>query len=466
MDNVNPENKLAEEPESQATPDAPSPSPAESGAQEAAEDIYAACRREITVEIPAEEVEEQRDSLVKNYTKQARVPGFRQGKVPGSVVKNRFADKIQEDLLERLVPQYFRVAVMSNGLQPISAPAITKLEAKPGEPVRFTARFDVMPEFELGDYKSIPVEKPEVKVTDEDVEAELQKLRENQASYDAISEERAAADGDFAQVSFQATPKDESTAAPEAEAAKPVKMDEVLVEIGGANTIPEFSENIRGMKAGEERSFDVVYPAEFHDPRLAGKTFSYHVKLNVIKKKTTPELNDDFAKQLSQEIQGLDELKQRMRENMEHQLFHEAEHAAKEKLIEALIEKHAFPVPQSMVEHHIDLRLERGLRALAAQGMRTEDMKRLDFPRLRAAQRDAATKEVKSGILLHRIADAEDIQVSDQELDQEIVTLAQQTNQTPEEVRKQLSQDNGLDRIRARMRGEKALNFLYYRPEE
>lgn len=463
MDNVNTENKPAEAPEANVAP--VESDPAQSGAEQATEDIYAACRREITVEIPADVVEEERDHLVKAYTKQARVPGFRQGKVPGSVVKNRFSDKIQEDLLESLVPQYFRVAVMHSGHQPISAPSITNLKAEPGQPIVFTAHFDVMPEFELGDYKSIPVEKVEAKVTDEEVEAELQKLRESQASYDAISEERAAKDGDFAQVSFQAQPKDEAAAAPEGEKTKPVKMDEVLVEIGGANTIAEFSENIRGLKPGDERSFDVNYPQEFHDPRLAGKSFSYHVKVNAIKKKSTPELTDAFVKELNPEFQSIDDLKQRIRENMEHQLFHQAEHASKEKLIETLIEKHEFPVPQSMVEHHIDLRLERGLRALAAQGMKTEDMRRMDFRRLRAAQREAATKEVKSGILLHRIADAEKIEVSDDELDQEIMALAQQTNQMPEEVKKQLSQDNGLDRIRARMRGEKALNFLYHRAD-
>jgi len=459
LDNVKTENKPAEAPETTMAP--AESDPAQSG--QPIEDPYAACRREITIEIPADVVEEERDQVVKAYTKQARVPGFRQGKVPESVVKNRFADKIQEDMLESLVPQYFRVAVMQSGHQPISAPSITNLKADPGQPIVFTAHFDVMPEFELGDYKSISVEKSEATVTDEQVETELLKLRESQASYDAI-EDRKGQDGDFAQVSFTAQPKDEA-AKPESEQSKPVQMDEVLVEIGGANTIAEFSENLRGMKPGEERTFDVNYAADFHDPRLAGKSLSYKVKLAALKKKTTPELTDAFIKELNPEFTGLDDLKQRIKENLEHQLFHQVEHAAKEKLIDTLIEKHEFPVPQSMVEHHIDLRLERGLRALAAQGMKTEDMRRMDFKRLRAAQREAATKEVKSGILLHRIADAENIEVSDEELDQEVMVLAQQTNQMPEEVKKQLSQDNGLDRIRARMRGEKALNFLYHRTD-
>jgi trigger factor len=164
---------------------------------------------------------------------------------------------------------------------------------------------------------------------------------------------------------------------------------------------------------------------------------------------------------LSPEIETLDKLREMIRENVRDQRQHEAEHEAKEKLIDALVEKHDFPVPRSMVEHHIGLRLERGLRALASQGMRTEDMRRLDFRKLRAAQEPAATKEAKSGLLLHRIADAENIQVSDDELNSEIVSLAYHTQQTPEDVRKELSKDDGLERIRARLRGEKALNFLY-----
>ena len=161
-------------------------------------------------------------------------------------------------------------------------------------------------------------------------------------------------------------------------------MEEVLVEIGGANTIPEFTKNLAGAKAGEERSFEVSYPEDFYDKRLAGMVFDYKVKVNAIKKKTLPELNDDFAKELSPDFQNLGDLKQRFRENMEHELKHKAEHEAKDKLIEELVAKHDFPVPRSMVEHQIDLRLERGLRALAAQGMKTEDMRRMDFGRLRA----------------------------------------------------------------------------------
>jgi len=462
LDNTNTENKPEENPVPQ--PEVGATGTSASPDAEVANDP---CRQQVTIEIPADVVAEEQESLVQQYSKQARVPGFRKGKVPASVVKSRFSDQIREELLERLVPQYFRVAVMSGGQRPISSPAITNLQANPGEAITFTASFDVMPEFELGDYKSIKIEKADVEVPDSDVDQELKALQERQASFDPVEDNRALVDGDFAQVSFTAIPKEPETKPEGATPGKkekplePVKMDDVMVEIGSPTTVPEFSEHLRGAKAGEEKDFEVSYASDFHDRRLAGKTFSYHVTVNAIKKKTLPDLTDDFAKELSPEIETIDKLREMIRENLREQRQHQADHDAKEKLIDQLIEKHDFPVPRSMVEHQIDLRLERGLRALAAQGMRTEDMRRMDFRKLRAAQEPAAVKEAKSGMLLHKIADAEKIEVSEEELNQEIASLAYHTQQTPEDVRNQLTKDDGLERIRARMRGEKALNFLY-----
>lgn len=434
-----------------------------------------ACKREVEVEIPADVVTRQQEALVQQYSRQARIPGFRKGKVPASMVRNRFSSEITSDVVEALVPKYFREAVLKGGFRPVSQPHVYGLEFTPGEPMRFKAAFEVLPEFELGDYNDIKVEKPEINVTDEQIDHELKLVQERQASFDPVNDDRGAETGEFVQVSFQAMPKGpegETAEAATAEggdaekagsekAAQPVQMDEVLVEIGGANTIPEFTQHLAGAKAGDEREFDVAYPEDFYDKRLAGQTFHYKVKVNAIKKKTLPELNDDFAKELSQEFENLGDLKQRFKENMEAELRHKGEHAAKEKLVEELVTKHDFPVPRSLVEHQIDLRLERGLRALAAQGMKTEDMRRMDFGRLRAGQREAAVKEVKSSVLLAKIAIKENIQVSDEELETEIAAMAQQMQQPVEEVKKKLAQDNAVDRLRERMRSEKALNFLY-----
>lgn len=440
-----------------------------------------ACKREIEVEIPADVVARHQETLVQQYSKQARIPGFRKGKVPASMVRNRFSSEITSDVVEHLVPQYFREAVVKGGFRPVSQPHIYGLEFTPGEPIKFKAAFEVLPEFDLGDYKAIKVEKPDVTVTDEQVDHELKLLQEKQASFDPVDDERGAEKGEFVQVSFEARPKNLADDEPEAEGAaaeaaegkdaaaenpeqkdaQPVQMEEVLVEIGGANTIPEFTKNLEGAKAGEERSFEVSYPEDFYDKRLAGMVFDYKVKVNAIKKKTLPELNDDFAKELSPDFQNIGDLKQRFRENMEAELKHKTEHEAKDKLIEQLVASHDFAVPRSMVEHQIDLRLERGLRALAAQGMKTEDMRRMDFGRLRAGQEQFATKEVKSSVLLAKIAIKENIQVSDEELNNEIEAMAAQMQQPVEEVRKRLTEDNAVERLRDRMRSEKALNLLY-----
>jgi trigger factor len=446
-----------------------------------------ACKREISVEIPADVVTKHQEALVQQYSRQARIPGFRKGKVPASMVRSKFSSEITGEVVEALVPQYFKEAVVKGGYRPVSQPHVYGLEFTPGEPIRFKAAFEVLPEFELGDYKAIKVEKPDVTVTEEQVDAEIKLLQEKQASFDPVNDDRGVETGEYVQVSFEAKPKglDEELEAESAgaegleikdvkpegaevegaeqpqAAAQPVQMDDVLVEIGGANTIPEFTEHLNGAKAGEERSFDVVYPDDFYDKRLAGQTFGYKVKVNAVKKKSLPELNDDFAKELSPDFQTLADLKQRFRENMEAELGHKVEHEAKDKMIEGLLAQHDFPVPRSLVEHQIDLRLERGLRALAAQGMKTEDMRRMDFSRLRAGQLEAAVKEVKSSVLLAKIAIKENIQVSDEELEREIAAMAAQMQQPVEEVKTRLTQDNATERLRDRMRSEKALNLLY-----
>jgi len=204
----------------------------------------------------------------------------------------------------------------------------------------------------------------------------------------------------------------------------------------------------------------VNYPEDFSDERLRGKTFSYKVKINAIKQKSLPELNDDFAKELG-EFSTLAEVKQKMREGMEHERRHAAERDAKDKLLTDLIRRNEFEVPDALVEHQIDIRLERGLRALAAQGMSSEHMKKMDLPRLRAGQRDQALQEVKATLLLEKVADEEKIEVGDDEINREIETLATQTKQTAEAIRARLTRDGALDRIRNRIRNEKALDFLY-----
>jgi len=410
-------------------------------------------KREIEIQIPSEEVSRETDARILKYQKLARIPGFRQGHAPPSIIRQRFSQDIQNDVIDALVPKYFRKETDRLGLIPISQPRVSDLHAHAGEAMHFKASFEVMPEVKVEGYKELRAEHPEISVSDEEVEQSLKGLQEQKAAFAPV-EGRAIADGDYAQASLDGTPKQDEAG------TKPVHMDDVLVEIGGKNTMPEFTQNLRGVTAGEERTFDVVYPEDFSDERLKGKTFTYRVKVNAIKQKNLPELNDDFAKELG-EFSTLDDVRQRIREGMEHERRHEAERAAKDKLLAELIRRNEFEVPEALVERQIDVRLERGLRALAAQGLKAEDMKKMDLPRLRAGQRDQALGEVKAALLLDKIADEEKIEVADDEINREIEALATQTNQAPDAIRARLTRDGALDRIRNRIRNEKALDLLY-----
>jgi trigger factor len=424
-------------------------------------------KREISVEVPAGEVTRETEAIIVKYQKVARLPGFRKGHVPASMIRHRFAEDLKSDVVEALVPRYFRKEAEKLGMIPVSQPRVTELHIHDGEPLTFKASFEVMPEIRVEGYKELRAEHPEITVTDEDVEQALASVREQHATFTSV-EGRPLADGDFAQASFDGQPKDAAKdgakdAAKHGKAgdANPVHMDEVLIEIGGKNTVPEFTENLRGVSAGEERSFEVAYAADAQDNRLAGKTFVYTVKVQAIKRKDMPELNDDFAKELG-EFTTLDQVRKQIRENMIAEKRHAAEHEAKEKLTAELVRRNDFEVPESLVERQIDLRLERGLRALAAQGMKMEDMKKMDLPRLRVGQREQALQDVKSSLLLDRVAELEKIEVDEEELNREIASVAKQSKQTPEAVRARLTQDGGLDRIRNRIRSEKTLNFLYH----
>jgi len=423
-------------------------------------------KREIQVEIPAADVARETETLIQKYQKLARIPGFRTGHAPASVIKQRFAEGIKSDVVDALVPRYFRKETDKLGLTPVSQPRVSDLHVHDGEPLRFKASFEVMPTIRVEDYKQLRADKPDISVTDEEVEQSLKGLQEQRATFTSI-EGSSLADGDFAQVSLDGKPKDAEVASatgsekPGPPGSNPVHMDDILVEIGGKGTMPEFTENLRGASAGDEKTFDVAYPQDFTDQRLAGTTFVYTVRVKAIKQKSLPELSDQFAKELG-EFADLADVRKRIREGMEAEKKHTAEREGKDKLVAELVKRNDFEVPEALVEHQIDIRLDRGLRALAAQGMKTEDMKKMDLNRLRAGQRDQAVQEVKAALLLEKIAEEEKLEVSDAEIDREVEALAEQSKQTPEAIRSRLTRDGALDRIRNRIRNEKTLDFLYH----
>lgn len=418
------------------------------------------CTREVEVEIPAEEVSKAFRSVLKKIQKQARIPGFRPGKVPETVLRNRFSDSIEQEVVETVLPQHFRAAIEARGLHPISQPQATDLHLKEGEPMRFKAIFEVLPEFSIDGYQDIKIEKSDATLTDQEFDQEMERVIDSRSTMEPVTEDRAIAKGDFAQISF--TGKVEGESAEGENAAQPIEGEDVLIEVGGENTLPAFNESLNGAKVGQELKVEVTYPAEFGDPRMADKTVAYEVSVKGIKTRIAPELDDEFAKGLG-DYTGLEDFKQKLREHIAADKARRIEAETRNKLIEAYIARFTFPVPESLIQSQIDARLDRGLRALASQGMRTEDMRKLDFPRLREGQRAGAIDEVKGSIVLDKIAEAEKVEVNDEELEKELMMLSMQMREPLDALRDRLTQEGSLGRLREQIRRDKTGKLLVER---
>ena len=413
------------------------------------------CTRELVLDIAADEVAKAYGSVVKNYRKYAKIPGFRAGKVPETVVKRRYAAEIRKEVIDGLLPERFNKAVMELGVRPVGQPQVTELTLEESAPLHVKAVFEYVPDFSIEGYKTVTVEKPPVEITEEEFQHELAQLRESRATVEPVEEDRALIDGDWAEITYKGLIEGEAEAAP-------VSGENTLVEIGGKDTVEAFSTALRGAKAGQELKAEVIYPADYAEPKLAGKTVAYDVEVKAIKKRTLPELDDDFAKELGA-YESFADLEARIREHMGSRKRRSVEGETKDRLMAALTERFPFPVPESLVQEQIDTRLERGLRALAAQGMEPEQMRKLDFTRLRAAQRDGATAEAKTNILLDRIALEEQINVTDEEMDRELQLAALQSREPVDALKVRLTEDGGLVRIREQMRREKTASVLYER---
>ena len=422
--------------------------------------------REIEVEVPADEVSKTYKTVTKRYQKLARIPGFRAGKVPESLIRSKFAKELRQEVLEALVSDRFRKELEVRKLRPVSEPQLLDLQLTDGSPLRFKAAFEVMPEFDVTGYDSVKVAKPAVELTEEEFEAELGHVMDSQATVEPVEEERPLVEGDWAEIQFRGeikplaqTVTEEGVASTEP-TPEPVTGEDVLIEIGGKNTLPAFNDALRGAKVGQEMTFEVVYPPDFGDRRLAGQTVSYDVTVKAIKKKNYPERDAELAKQLGGN-ETWEEFENQLRERVAHRKRESLESQAKNKMLDELVSRYHFPVPESFVQQRVDARLERGLRALAQQGMKPDDMRKLDFGRLRAAQREEAEREVRASLVVDRIADAENVTVNDGEVDNEVLMLSLQTREPYETLRERLTKDGGLARLREEMRREKTSSILY-----
>lgn len=406
------------------------------------------CRRELDLEIPAEEVSKAIERVAKEFARVARVPGFRPGKAPVSLIRRRFADDIKGEVVQSLVPERVEKAVSEQKLTPVSQPQVDKLDFAEGQPLKFRAVFEVLPEFELGNYKDLDLEMPAMEITDEDVNKALQEMSERAATFAPV-EGREVQDGDYVQLKLVGTPEG---------GGEPLRADSVLCHIGAEETMEPFNENLRGAKIGEHKEFNVAYPADYPDAKLAAKTYQYAVEILGLKTKKLPELNDDFAKDVS-DSGSLDELKTKLRQSLEAARDQRHKELLREKVLAALVKAHDFPVPDSLVEHQMDVRLERVVRSLAAQGVDPRAVN-VDWVTLRRRQRERATDDVKAELIVDRIASRETIDVTEEELNHELEHAASHSGESTDALRARLTKQGALDRMKAKLRSDKTLDWL------
>ncbi len=407
------------------------------------------CKRELDISIPWDQVEHEIEQVAQAYGRKARIPGFRPGKAPLPVVRTRFWNDIKQDVIERLVPKAFWEQAEGQKLHVVGSPDVGSLSFENGEPLKFRAEFEVVPEFELAEYRRVEVPFREAQVTEEDVQKELDHLREQHASLQNV-DPRPLEDGDLAVVSLKSA---------EVPDAPKVDQDEVTLTIGDKDTLQDFTDNLRGKSPGDELDFEVRYPEDFANEKLAGKTIPFHAVVKGIRRKELPALDDDFAADVGN-FQTLEELRKQIRDAIQHQRRHAATEAAKDKLVDALLARHDFPAPEKLVDRQIATRVERQLRALARQGVDPSKLD-IDWRKIRETEREGAARDVRAGLLLERIADVENVQVTSAEIDEQVKHYATQAKQPVAAARAKLAEDGTLDRMRAHIRNEKTLNFLF-----
>lgn len=413
-------------------------------------------RKEIKIEIESATVRQAYDRISDRYAKQATVPGFRPGHAPRAVVRNRFKNEIRGQVLQELVPEAVDAAIHKHELHALGEPDVElenaeALEKFGQEPVSVKVNVEVLPKVEVRDYKNIEVVRQTRPITDERVGEMLEALRETSAAMQPV-EDRGAELGDTVTINVEGRFVDH----PDEEN---IKQDEVEVTLGGKGVQQEFTDNLIGVKADEEKSFSVEYPEDYHSPALAGKKVEYTAKVTAVRVKELPEVDDEWAGSLGEEFDSVATLKTKIRENMERQAVQEADHRLRADLMEKLLERNQFEVPQSLVEHQIGYRLESAVRDMMSRGVDPRNQS-LDWKGAREELRPQAEADVRGSLLLEQIAQEEKIDVTPEEIEAEIQAIADNSRQPIEQVRSVLTKEGGERSIASRLRNRKALDLL------
>jgi trigger factor len=407
------------------------------------------CKHEIEITVPVDEVERETQHVLSDVQKRAKLPGFRPGKAPMTLIRSRFRSEIRKDVLDHLMPKAFRRKAEEEHWKIVGTPNVTEVHFDEGEPLRFKAEFEIAPEFDVSAYRGIEVPYGDPQVNDDDVEKRLEDLRNRKAEF--VNEDpRPLVDGDFAVVALKSISGIDG---------EPVQSDNMVLHLGESETLAEFTENLRGMSPEESKEFDVAYPGDYGQERLAGKTVRFDVTVKAVRRKELPDLNDEFARDLG-DYQTLDELREAVRTSIRAEREFAAQQEAKNKIVEELVKRHDFPIPEAYLDRQIEFQVERQLREIAAQGVDPRQLK-LDWNRIKESHRERAAHDVRGSLLLEKIADAEGIHATGEEVDREVQRIARQEREPVAAVRMRLEKDGTLGRIASRIRTDKTLNFLF-----
>jgi trigger factor len=405
-----------------------------------------ACKRRLAVEAPADVVQKEWERAYGRVQKQARLPGFRKGHVPRSLVKLHFADDVRRDVAEHLIPDVYRQALAEAQLAPVNEPDLQEVKLEENAPLSFVAVVEVKPAIALGDYKGVEVQHAPAEVSDADVTATLEQMREQQAEFRAV--ERAAASGDLVVVDYTLHPDDHDA----------TTATGYHFLIGSGAVMPEIDAAAVGMKAGDEREIALRFAEDHRIESLRGKGGRAALKVSEVKEKILPALDDELAKSLG-EFETLDALRAEVRRQLEARRTAESRRELDDKVAAAVMARHEFTVPDAMVMRQIAHQVEHARERMRRQGV-DPDAVQWDVPKLVGELRPAAERGVRRGLLLEAIADKEGLDAADGDVDAEVERLARASQRPLPAVRRMMEKSGDLEALRAGLRERKTLDFL------
>lgn len=405
------------------------------------------CKRSVEIEIPLDEVERAKERVTNSIKQRVRLPGFRPGKAPLTMIQSRFEGEIRHEVLEELVPQAFRDRVKKEDWKVVGTPDVSELKFEPGQPIRFKAEFEVAPEFELGEYHGIEVKYEEPVVTDEEVNQRLEAMREDKADYPNL-DPRPIENSDYVLVHLKSL----------SGLAEAIDRD-VQIQVGAEETLPAFNEALTGMNPGEMKQVEVTYPDDYGQERLAGKTVHFELTPKFVRSKELPALDDEFAKDIG-DYQNLDELRDAVRKTIFHEKQYAAQQTAKEELLDKVAAGHDFPIPEAYIDRQIENQVRMQVGNIVGHDVDLSKLN-LDWAKLRETQREKAIRNVKASLLLEKISDRESIYATREEVDRELQRIARQQHEAVPVTRARLEKEGTLGRIADHIRTEKTLHFLF-----